>query len=336
MEKKTKFGDLVSGVGKGARDLLNKSKNAAIQLADQNDDGKLDREDAALVAEAVGTTVKKGMETIRNTADETARMLELKSLQPIFPDSLAEPDFFMPKFIRVAERDKKHAESEVCQGSIGFISEQKGLMIVNIFLDAIAAFGLTFYPDADSEFYYVDPSNRNNYIALNEYFSHLKIVRINELQKLAQELGAKHFKVTYKEEQRSLSEKKANIRGDAKKAVYGEVSGEVNRNYTDKKFSTVEVAAEMSFPGHAPAEPKLKYLNNDPSIKTLIAMRMDEKAPILHQKFMLKLSNSSGIKESEAVKIDAVLKGMKCAGNTTVVSEVQNEARRYLEYEINF
>ena len=122
MEKKTKFGDLVSGVGKGARDLLNKSKNAAIQLADQNDDGKLDREDAALVAEAVGTTVKKGMETIRKTADETARMLELKSLQPIFPDSLAEPDFFMPKFIRVAERDKKHAESEVCQGSIGFVS----------------------------------------------------------------------------------------------------------------------------------------------------------------------------------------------------------------------
>ena len=143
------WSDLVSGVGKGARDLLNKSKNAAIQLADQNDDGKLDREDAALVAEAVGTTVKKGMETIRKTADETARMLELKSLQPIFPDSLAEPDFFMPKFIRVAERDKKHAESEVCQGSIGFISEQKGLMIVNIFLDAIAAFGLTFYPDAD-------------------------------------------------------------------------------------------------------------------------------------------------------------------------------------------
>ena len=234
MEKKTKFGDLVSGVGKGARDLLNKSKDAAIRMADQNDDGKLNREDAALVAEAVGTTVKKGMETIRKTADETARMLELKSLQPIFPDSLAEPDFFMPKFIRVAERDKKHAESEVCQGSIGFVSEQKGLTIVNIFLDAIAAFGLTFYPDADSEFYYVDPSDRNNYIALNEYFSHLKIVRINELQKLAQELGAKHFKVTYKEEQRSLSEKKANIRGDAKKAAYGEVSGEVNQNYSDK------------------------------------------------------------------------------------------------------
>ena len=65
-------------------------------------------------------------------------------------------------------------------------------------------------------------------------------------------------------------------------------------------------------------------------------MRMDETAPLLHQKFMLKLSNSSGLKENEAAKIDAVLKGMKCTGNTTVVSEVHNESRRYLEYEIDF
>ena len=92
----------------------------------------------------------------------------------------------------------------------------------------------------------------------------------------------------------------------------------------------------MKFPGHEPISPQLKYLINDESIKTLVAMRMDERAPLLHQKFMLKLSNSSGLKESEAVKIDAVLKGMKCSGNTTVVSEVQNESRRYLEYEIDF
>ena len=51
----------------------------------------------------------------------------------------------MSKFIRITERDKKHAESEVCKGSIGYVSEQKGLRIVNIFQDSIDAFGLTFY-----------------------------------------------------------------------------------------------------------------------------------------------------------------------------------------------
>ena len=192
----------------------------------------------------------------------------------------------------------------MCKGSIGFISEQKGLRIVNIFRDSVEEFGLAFYPDKESEFYYVDPSDPKGYIALNEYFSHLKLLRINELQKLAQDLGAKHFRVTYKEEKLSLTEKKTNAKANVKPVA----SGERENSSTDRNFSTVEVAAEMEFPGHSPIKPQ----------------------------YMLKLSNSSGLKESEAVKIDAVLKGMKCAGNATVVSEVQNEARRYLEYEIDF
>ena len=209
-------------------------------------------------------------------------------------------------------------------------SEQKGFRMVNIFQDSVDAFGLSFYPDCGSEFYYVDPSDREYYIALDDYFGYLKLTRINELQKLAQDLGAKHFRVTYKEEKTAFSEKKtkANV-----KAI-GMVG--VEHDYNAKKYSTVEVAAEMTFPGHVPVNPMVKYLKHDPSVKTLISMRMNETAPLLHQKFMLKLSNSSGIKESEAIKIDAVLKGMKCAGNATVVSEVQNESRRYLEYEIDF
>lgn len=327
-----KFGEAVSGARKNAKDLLGKSKNVAMHMADQNDDGKLDLKDISIIAESVGNTVKKGTQAVRETAEEKARMLELKTLQPVFSNFLEDENFLMSKFIRVTERDKKHAESEVCKGSIGFVSVQKGLRIVNIFLDSVDEFGLTFYPDRESEFYYVDPSDPNSYIALNEYFSHLKLLRINELQKLAQDLGAKHFRVIYKEEKLSLAEKKANAKASMKAAV----SGERVCHSSDKDFSTVEVAAKMTFPGHSPIKPRLKYLQNDPNIKTLVAMRMDEKSSLLHQEFMLKLSNSSGLKESEAVKIDAALKGMKCAGNATVVSEVQNESRRYLEYEIDF
>lgn len=65
-------------------------------------------------------------------------------------------------------------------------------------------------------------------------------------------------------------------------------------------------------------------------------MRLDNDSALTHQRLMIKLSNSSGLKESDAVKIDAVLKGMKFTGNTTVQSEARNEARRYLEYEIDF
>ena len=92
----------------------------------------------------------------------------------------------------------------------------------------------------------------------------------------------------------------------------------------------------MSFPGHEPIKPQLKYLQRDPSIQTLIAMRMNENSPLINQKFMLKLSNTSGLKEKDAVKIDAILKGLKCSGNTTVESEAKNESRRFLEYDIRF
>ena len=334
MDKKSKFEAFVAGAGKKAKGLL----DSAIQSADQNDDGKFDFSDVSVIAESMGNAVKKGTQAMKETAEEKARLLELKTLQPIFASpvehatSLDDADFFMPKFIRITDRDKRHAESEVCQGSIGCIADQKGLHIVNIFRDSIEAFGLAFYPDCDSEFYYVDPSDRDHYIALDDYFSYLKIVRINELKKIAQDLGAKHFKVTYKEEQTSFSSK--NAKGSAKAASVASV--DASHSSSEKKYSRVEIASEMSFPGHPPVKPQLKYLQRDPSIQTLVSMRMDETAPLMSEKYVLKLSQSSGMKEADAIKIDAVLKGLKCNGNATVTSEVQNESRRYLEYDIEF
>ena len=242
------------------------------------------------------------------------------------------PNCTPPKFIRITERDKKYANSEVCQGAIGYFSEQKGLKIINIFRDSLVSFGLTFYPDNDGDCYYVDPSDRERYIAIDDYFNYLKVERINELQMIANSLGAKHFRVTYIEEQTTIKENK--VKGLGK--VTGVGSADLEHKVAEKRQSTVEIAAESDFPGHAPILPELKYMRKDPSIKTLVAMRMDETSPLTHQKFMLKLSNSSGLKESDAIKIDAVLKGLKVAGNTNIVREAKNESQRYLEYDIDF
>ena len=317
---------------KGAVGVLEKTKSAIAKIADQNDDEKFDMQDVSLVASKVGESVKNGAAALKESAEERTRALELKSLQPIFAEVLDERDFVLPKFIRVANRDKKRAESQVCKGSIGYYSDLKGLRLVNIFLDNLEMFNLVFFPDCNSEFYYVDPIDKNRYIALDDYFNYLKVERISELQRLAQSLGAKHFRVTYKEEKTSVAEKiiKANIN------VQGVAAGNGERNLSETKFDTIEIAADMECPGHAPNRPDLKYLQKDPAIRTLIDMRMDEHSPLSHQKFMLKLSNSSGLKESDAVKIDAVLKSMRFTGNTSIVSEARNEARRYFEYEIDF
>ena len=325
MDKKAKFEAFIAEKGKAAKNLIDN----AITAIDQNDDGKFDLADVSVVAEAMGNAAIKGAQLMKESAEEKARLNELKALRPLFPHTLDNADFSMPKFIRVTERTKKYVDSEACRGSVGYLSTNAGLNMVNIFWDSVDAFDLTFYPNADYEFYYVDPSDRNSYIALNEYFNFLKIARINELKRIAQALGAKHCCITYKEEQTSFYEKK----GKASAKAVAKADAEHQR--LDKKFSTTEIAAEMNFPGHAPIEPQLKYIQKDTNVQTLIAMRMADNIPNRY-KDSIEMSNSSGLKESDAVKIDAALKGLKLAGNATVASEVKNEARRYLEYEIDF
>lgn len=273
------------------------------------------------------SAVKNGAQVIKDGAKERTRQIEENRLQPIFRSTLDGIDFCLPKFVRIIERDKKYMESEVCQDSIGHWSEQKGERIVNIFRDSLSAFGLKLFPDTDYEFYYVDPVDEKHYIALDEYFSYLKIARINELKKIAQDLGARHFKVTYMEKRISFSGKK-------NKVLIGKC--DINFNAEEKEYSNIAIEADMTFPGHLPMNPQLKYLQKDPSIQTLVSMRMDETAPLIREKYMLELSRTSGIKEKDAIQIDMILKELKCSGNATVVSEVELESRRVLEYDIEF
>ena len=334
-KKKVDLGAVAAGAGRNAIAFLGKAKDTVVKAVDQNDDGSLDLKDVSAIAETIGNAAKNTAAVIKDSAESKSREMELKALHPIFLEDLDSADFLLSKLIRVTDIDKRHAESDVCQGSIGYISEQKELRIVNIFRDKVDAFGLSFYPDVDSEVYYVDPSDRDKYIALDDYFSYLKVARVNELQKIAQDLGAKHFRVTYKEQKTSFSRNAVKAKGNAK-APNGTITADAEHDLSASAVSNVEVAAEMQCLGHAPTEPKLCYLQREPSIQSLITLRMDKASPMLHQKYTLKLSNSSGIKEKDAVKIDAALKAMKISGNTTVINEAQNESRRFFEYEIDF
>lgn len=304
-----------------ASKVLSKTKDTFTKIADQNGDGKFDKEDVSKVANA-----------IKENVDEKSRQIEIKRLQPVFASDIDDGDFLIQKFVRVTDRDKKYVESEVCKGSVAYFSNIKGVRLLNIFRDTIDNFGLSFFPDDRSEFYYVDPSDRDRYIALDDYFNYLKAERISELQRIAQDLGAKHFCVTYLEEKSSYSNN--NVKGNV--SVKKTSSLDVTRKKDENKYSKIEIAAENDFPGKSPMKPNLKYLLRDPSVQNLITMRLDDESALTHQKLMIKLSNTSGLKEIDGAKIDTVLRGMKISGNTTVQFEAKNESRRYLEYEIDF
>ena len=335
-----------SDVDTKKENLAEKARDKIVHVIDQNDDGSIDLKDVAMIADNVGSVARKIASSVQgnviqntnqfgNWVNQAKLEAERKALRPIFPEDLSEAEFSLPKLIRVADIDKKHAESEVCTGSIGYSSEHKGMKVVNVFTDYVDRFGIKLYPNKNSEVYYVDPTDRDHFIALDEYFDYLKTARVAELQKIAQDLGAKYFRVTYLEEKKSFSSHNVKAQGKGVFKKVGKLNVDVEHGDSEKTYSKSEVAAEIHCDGHDPVEPQLKFFQNDQTIRNLIDLRMADNA-LTKQKIMIKCSNTSGIKTKDAAKIDAALESMKYSGNTTVVSEAQSEERRMFEYEIEF
>ena len=82
--------------------------------------------------------------------------------------------------------------------------------------------------------------------------------------------------------------------------------------------------------------PKLNYFRNDAEINSLINARMQGLDAVTSKTYTIKYNAASGLKESEAIKLDTILKKFKLKGNGSVLSEVERENRLYLEYQIEF
>lgn len=327
-DKGGKIKTFMSTAGQKTQELL----QGIVEKTEQNGDGKVVLENAAALVNSAGTAAKRMLLGAAELADEASRQYELKKLNPLFESELYKDSETLPRFVRIIPREKRYAESELCTGAVGYRSTYSKQELVNIFQDSVEGLGLHLYPSLDEEFYFVDPTEPNRYLALSKYFDYLKDARINELQKIAQDLGAKHFRITYKEEKTTLLNR--NVKAEAKFKKFSNAKNDYDRE--QKQYAAIRVAAEMDFPGHPPIEPQLRYLQHDQNVLGLIRLRMDEQAPLLRQTLLLEMSSTSGMSEKDAASIDTVLSGMKCSGNTSISSEVQNESRRYLEYEIEF
>lgn len=322
----------ISKVIDNVKDGIDDAKQKVVDVVDKAELDKHAKElgdVAADKAKEFGDVAVGAAQNLAKTIEEGKRQWDLNRLKPIFFEDLRKARY--SRLIRIVEREDKF-KIAVCKGSIGYWDTCKCEKWMNIFKDSVSKFGLSFYPNDEVNFYYVDPTDSHKYIVLDEYFERLKQVRIRELQKIAQDLGAKYFRVTYLREKSSLIKNNVNGKGSVNKK--GKGSARVEK--TKKEYDRMDIAAEMRFPGHNPVKPSVRYLEHDPTVQGLIEMRMATEGPINYQKLSIKLSSTSGLKESDAIKLDMILKNLKVVGNTTVLTEVQNEEKSILKYEIVF
>lgn len=262
--------------------------------------------------------------------------LEKKQLCPVFEDDFFDDSFEIPRMIRIVDYDKKHKDSKACEGSLGFLTATKHMNVLTMYSENAASQDIvSFYPNISETIFYEDPCQHNHYISLDTYFDYLKKARIDELESIAQDLGAKHVKITFKEEKKTFVAHKKKVAVDAKKKA----AVDADENYTAEDYASFEVAANVSFAGNdTPICPQPIYFKSESDIQALIRARMnsDGQNPIKSKTYKIKYNKTSGMSENVAVAIDEALSQLKCAGTASVSSEAQKESRTILEYQIEF
>ncbi len=300
------------------------------------------------IMSAAKSTIGEVVSNIKESTDEYGRKQaaakrekEYQLLKPVFPEMLARSEFppeyglarrtGLPAMIHVAEKDKKHSESDLCDGSVGHLSVENGVAVLTVYPEHLNEFGISLFPDTDREIYYVDPCLKDQYIDIAEYFRQLKSARVTELEHLAYALGAKHFEIIFKTD--TLEKESLKKAAGLQIKRYANVSADTSRN--SSKAESVEVERSIDLDGHDdPQVPELVYFKNDPDIQNLIRMRMDKKAGLRSKECKIRYSNSSGIKASDAARIQSAINGM--GASTSILSESLNESCTTLIYKIEF
>lgn len=172
------FGETLGSFGLHAKDAAAKAQSAIAKAVDRNGDGKIDAEDFGLTREnleaaggavkgaaiAAGHGLKAGGSAMGKALSDARLQAERKALRPVFPEELPfgmEQDKStnqdLPGILSVAVRDKKRAESEVCQGSVGYYQTAKGYDLLCLYEDNLSPLPLTFYPTASQGIFWQAP-----------------------------------------------------------------------------------------------------------------------------------------------------------------------------------
>ena len=293
--------------------------------------------------------IKEGSEDFSKKQLEAKRKKDLLLLRPVFMESLAlqaessssantSTGFKMPTIIHVVEKDKKHASSEACEHSLGHMSTENGVTVLNVYPHHMKDLGVVFFPNMDCEIYYADPCRKNVYIDINEYFKQLRIARVAELERLAYSLGATHFEIMFSTDTTELEKarKKAELGIRKGRKKLADVKAE--HSSSEVKKESIVLERKMDLSGHDdPQVPELIYFKDDIDIQGLIHMRIDDKSYLKNKKCKIKYGNSCGIKESDAVKIQGALDKMGGGSvGASVANEVLMEHSTTLIYRIEF
>lgn len=255
---------------------------------------------------------------------------EAKKLKPIFNATVLDNC----EMVCIGYPDKAHEESEVCKGAIGhYETKTKGLKVLFIYKDYIDRFNLNFYPNNNTGFYYIFPTQNNTFIQLDQYFLTVKDEKVAELHDIAYKIGAKKFTIKYMEETKQLISKEYDFNAKGKvKGVKGTANAKSKQK--DKEYALLSIEDEGKFHNSNRIRPNLFYFKDNKKITTLIEAALNNHAESEH--FKIEFNSSSSMSKDMAAKIDVTLKKYGASGNASMSSEYEKQTRTLFDFNVEF
>lgn len=346
---------LAEDLGNAAKDTADKGAKLAADVSDaakEATDKATDR--AKALANDVANRARNANEQAQQKLADTRREIDLRRYNPVFPETLVDPEFAMPRMIVIADEDERKS-IEVCKGSVGWIAKAGGLQVLYLYDTAVSECHFIFhpYPVLDS-IYYEDSHEPSKYVNLSSFFSTMQQEQMAELQSIAASLGAKHCSLTSYEMKKEVSIKTGSMgakagrigskevksksprSGDAKGAG-ANVALDANVEVRKENLAESKVEFDVKFEGsNEPVEPRLKWYANDRVILDLIRSRIEGINPMKEYNLNLEYKTSESMPIKAAAKVDAALKQLGATMNFKFVSEVMDESRRKLSLHIEF
>lgn len=275
---------------------------------------------------------KKSVGSAIEKAKNDSLMRKLKKLNPIFPEQYKGTEFNLPNIIMIVD-DAVRRGNKLCEGAIGWLTNDTGVEMLCLYDEAIEFSGLQFIPAPFCDaVYYVDSFDRSKFIRTDCIFSKAHEERIAELKHIAHCLGAKRCSIEIYESEFGAQVQKRNV--SANEYVYGGDAQESTETSLRKSGSDMRRGkVEIEFEGNSTCtQPELKWFSHDDNIKRLIEMRTSSSNLVKMETLQLSGASSATMSQKTAYAIDSAVG----SGNISLSSQAEKEHQSKLIYHIEF
>jgi hypothetical protein len=293
------------------------------------------------VGKNAADNVQKSAVALSEKMKEDSYVRRMKKYNPLFPDEYHSDNFCIPNMIVIVD-DAIRRGIDVCEGAIGWRSNQNGVEVLHLYDEAVSMSGIRFVPAVTCDaVYYVDSFDRNCYIRTDCIFDRAHNERMAELKHIAHMLGAKSCSVELSEttNQVNTASKRHSISEDASvKSIKISSNEEYEQSSSSQNDSKWSGRITSEFKGSdTPRQPKLKWFAHDETIKRLIDARCKDINALTSETIELFGSSSATMSQNTACAIDGAISkigGVKAS--SFMEANAKMEHSRKLIFHVQF